>query len=190
MIADIRTQNMIIATTIILSLVAASSLVVSTNYFVGSFSLVTNLDVQMISLILSNFDPTNMTKNPSIYLTFNIKVSGAGTGDVTLTYLTASVALNGESFDYISLHKKILPDAGRLYPQYERNFTLAASIRDDLDKAILLSAEEDGNWTFVVSLTLFYYMFKSKIDSVRFFVFIHEGFDEGLSTTDLIQVPS
>ncbi len=179
MIADIRTQNMIIVATIIVSMVAASSIIVNVNYYVGSYSLLNNLDIRLTSIILTDFDPTNTTINPSLCLIFNFKETGTEVGDVTLAYLTAVVSLNGATFDYVSFNKKITPETGQLSAQYNTNFTLGATLQDDLDKELLYLAQGTGNWTFEVELRVFYIMFKSRVQSVLILMFEYEGYVKG-----------
>ncbi|MHA1772445.1 MAG: hypothetical protein ACTSYL_11785 [Candidatus Thorarchaeota archaeon] len=175
MISDPKTQNVIIVSMIIVSVISGISLYTSASYYGGSYVMVTYLDVTLETVRISNFDPANHSLNPRLSLDFRFEAPMTLNGDATLSFLTAKVYLNNESINYAAFRLNI-PSAKRaLHPDYNETFTLSSEIADNLDKAIFFNASESGQWTFSIRLTISYHVFKSTVDSHRIVLFAQEG---------------
>jgi len=176
MIADTKTQNIIVVATLILGIVSGLGLATSSSYFIGSYSLVTNLEFNLLEVRISGLDPTNESINPRITLVFNANVSGGSAGDASIKYFRVQVTLNDEPFLYTQTQwRKNVPLADQLlYPGYNKNFTMGETLYELADKQILYDAENYGNWTFSILLVVSYSVF-GDATSFRYIPFSHEG---------------
>ncbi len=177
MIADTKTQNIIVVATLILGIVSGLGLATSSSYFAGSYALVTKLEFDLLEVRVTGLDPTNESINPRITLVFNIKTPTGYFGDASLSYLQASVALNGEQFVYSQTQwrKNIPTEDQLLFPGYDKNFTMGETLPVLSDKQILYDAESSGAWNFTIVLTISYRIFDSRT-SFRDITFSHEGY--------------
>jgi hypothetical protein len=183
MVTGTRFQNGIVVLTIIAALLGSFSLVFSTGYYTGSYVMVTYLDVRLDSVTLGNFDPENFDPandsiEPSIGLIFRLVIPEGVYGKASVTYLTSSATLNGESFDYISLLSSIPEETGSFYSGYNRTLTLRARIGETADRMLLWNATQTDTWVFLIGLTMFYKTFESRAPGIRQFVFVHEGYTQ------------
>jgi len=176
MIADTKTQNIIVVATLILGIVSGMGLATSSSYFAGSYALAANLEFDLLEVRITGFDPTNESINPRITLVFNAKASAGSSGDASLTYFRVQVTLNEAEFLYTqTAWRKSIPVADQpLYPGYDKNFTVGETIYDLNDKQILYDAEDSDDWTFSILLVISYSIFDDT-SSARYIPFSHEG---------------
>jgi len=176
MIADAKTQNIILAATLILGIVSGLGLAASSSYFTGSHSLVINLEFDLLEIRVTALDPTNESINPRVTLVFNAKVLTGSAGEASLTYFRVEVNLNEEELQYTQTQwRKSVPYADQsLYPGYDTNFTVGETIYDLEDKQILYDAEDSDDWTFSILLVISYSVFDSE-STARYISFYHEG---------------
>ncbi|MCF2136243.1 MAG: hypothetical protein K9W43_03300 [Candidatus Thorarchaeota archaeon] len=175
MISDAKTQNIIIVSMIIVSVISGISLYTSASYYGGSYVMVTYLDVNLESVRISNFDPTNHSLNPRLTLDFRFEAPMTLNGDATLSFLLATVFLNNESITYSAFRLNVPSEKRALHPGYNESFILSSEINDNLDKAIFFNASESGQWIFSIRLIISYHVFKSTVDSHRIMLFAQEG---------------
>ena len=161
MIADTKTQNIIVVATLVLGIVSGLGFATSSSYFAGSYALVTNLEFNLLEVRITALDSTNESINPRITLVFNVKAPTGSVGDASLTFLIARVTLNEELFVYTQNQwRKNIPVADQpLYPGYDKNFTMGETIYELLDKQILYDAEDSGDWLFGIRLAISYDVF-------------------------------
>ena len=176
MIADTKTQNIIIAATLILGIASGLGLATSSSYFAGSYALVTNLEFDLLEVRITGLDPTNESINPRITLTFNVKVPTGSVGDASLSFFRASVTLNEERFIYpqTQWRNNIPEEDQQLYPGYDKNFTMGETLPVLSDKQILYDAEASDTWAFSIVLVVSYRIFDAR-GSFRYITFLHDG---------------
>jgi hypothetical protein len=175
MIADTKTQNIIVVATLILGIVSGLGLATSSSYFAGSYSLVTNLEFNLLEVRIAGLDPTNESIDPRITLVFNAKVPTGSAGDASISYFRVEVDLNERPFLYTQAWRKYIPVADQpLYPGYDTNFTVGETIYELLDKQILYDAENSDDWSFSLLLVLSYDVFGASASPMRI-AFTHEG---------------
>ena len=176
MIVDTKIQNIIVGATLILGIVSGLGLATSSSYFAGSYALVTNLEFDLLEVRITNLDSTNESINPRITLVFNIKAPPGNIGDGTLTFLRATVTLNEAPFIYTQTQWRmnIPTEDQHLYPNYDKNFTMAETITVLSDKQILYDAEASDAWTFSIVLSISYRIFDARL-SFRYIPFSHDG---------------
>ncbi|MFO7835404.1 MAG: hypothetical protein R6V83_02025 [Candidatus Thorarchaeota archaeon] len=177
MISSERSQNAIMAITLIIGVLSGVSLAGSSAYYSGSYLMVRYLEVDLLGIKAQNLQLENETVNPSLTLSFNMQVPDGLSGKASVTFLRASVYLNGESFDYTFFRKRLSMEDRELFPGYDKNHTIGSTITVDSDKEILYNAYEESNWTFSVVLTIFYHTFDSDASEVRVVSFSQVGVD-------------
>lgn len=178
MISDTKPQNIIVVVTIIMGIISGVGIVTTANFYGGSYVIVKYLDVDLEEVRVSNLDPTNTTINPSIQLDFSIVAPQTAAGEAYLSYFTASVFLNGDKFSYTTFRRSIPSEHRTVTPGYNKTFTVRSSVTEILDKYTLYNASVDGEWTWGISLTIFYDVFDSPGDQVRVLAFSYEGYEE------------
>lgn len=158
MISSERSQNIIIAITIIAAVVSSGFLVSNSNYYTGSYALVGQMNVDIVKTEVSSIDPGNETIFPRIVFTVNLRTTSATEGNVRVNFLGGEATLNGDLLSYTSLARSIPFDNQALYPDYDRNFTLrgvtAASDRD-----AVIDAYQTDTWQWLVTLRYSFYIF-------------------------------
>ena len=175
MIADTKTQNIIVVATLVLGIVSGLGFATSSSYFAGSYSLVANLELDILEIRITNLDPTNESINPRITLVFNANVPTGSSGDAAITYFRVEVDLNDRPFLYSQSWRKYIPlEDQLLYPGYDTNFTVSETIHELLDKQILYDAENSNEWSFSILLVLSYDVFGATASPMRI-PFAHEG---------------
>ena len=176
MIADTKTQNIIVVATLILGIVSGLGLATTSSYFAGSYSLVTNLEFDLLEVRITGLDPTNESINPRITLVFNAKVPTGSAGEASFTYFRVQVELNEMEFLYTQTSwRKSIPVVDQpLYPGYDKNFTVGETMYVIDDKQILYDAEDSGDWTFSILLVISYSVFDTA-STARDIAFSHEG---------------
>jgi len=175
MISKTKPQNFIVVVTLILGLVSGIGLASTASYYSGSYVIVSYLQIDLDEVRVANVDPTNTSINPSIALDFSFVAPETSDGEATVTYLVATVYINGDKMNYASFRKNI-PSASRAITSgYNKLFTVSSSIIEMEDKNVLYNASADGDWTFSITLTVFYHVFNSPAESVRIIPFSYEG---------------
>jgi len=158
MISKTKPQNFIVLVTLILSYV-----------------IISYLQIDLEEIRVTNLDPTNTSINPSIALDFSFVAPETSDGEATVTYLLATVYINGDKMNYASFRRNIQRDYRAITSGYNRIFTVSSSIPEMEDKNVLYNASADGDWTFSITLTVFYHVFNSPAESVRIIPFSYEG---------------
>ncbi|MHA1960846.1 MAG: hypothetical protein ACW99U_11470 [Candidatus Thorarchaeota archaeon] len=171
MISKDRPQNFIVVLTIIAAVFSGFSLVSTATHYSGSYIIISHLEVDLVDVTVRNVDPTNTTINPSVSAAFNFKAPNVDAGSASLTFLTAQILLNGESFTYAYFRLSIPSEHRTVFPGYDRNFSVGSTISIMEDKQILYNASAIDTWTFTVVLTMFYHLFESRAESVRILAF-------------------
>ena len=176
MISDTKPQNLIVVITIIAGIIGATTLYSSASYYGGSYVLVQRLNVELTEIRLGHFDPSNESIDPSISAYFRFEAPETIGGKTRIYSLTVSIYLNGESFDYASF-RRIIPLEDRLVTSgYNKTFSVGDTIDSEIDKQIIFDAYAAEEWTFSVTLRLFYIVFESPAQSVRILTFSHSGY--------------
>ena len=175
MISDTKPQNVIVVVTLILGIMSGIGLANSASYYSGSFVIVRYLDVSLDDVRVTNVDPTNETINPALYLDFNIKAPNASSGESRITFLTLSVFLNREHFQYAVFRKSISLDHQTILPGYDRTFTISSTVYELLDKQILYNATLNNEWIFSISMNMWYSVAQSDVDQLRQLSFSYNG---------------
>jgi len=178
MIESTKTQNAIVVATILIGVFSGVGLVSSTSFYSGSINVVASLDIDLQDILIANLDPTNESVNPALVMVFSVKAPQTGTGQMTLTFLRASVNLNNESLSYTSFQNFIVLKDRSVTPGYDRNLTVGSTILSLQDKQLLYNASEKVQWTFSITLFVFYHVFQSRAEEVRILVFAHEGYTD------------
>ncbi|MBS3794381.1 MAG: hypothetical protein KGY80_05775 [Candidatus Thorarchaeota archaeon] len=177
MISSERSQNVIMVITLIIGILSGVSLAGSSAYYSGSYLMIQYLEVDLINVRVNNLQPENETVNPGLSVSFNMQVPDTLSGDASVTFLRASIYLNGEDFDYASFTKRLSVENRELKPGYNRNYTIGSTIEVASDKELLYNAYDESNWTFSIVLTIFYHTFDSDASQVRVVSFSRVGVD-------------
>jgi hypothetical protein len=177
MIENERTQNILVVITIIVSLVSVVGLMSSSSYYGGSYMIIQNLEIDLDDVYVSNVVPTNTSINPSVSVAFSVEAPEAAAGKATITYMRAQIFLNGESFQYAEFRRAIGYEDGVVTSGYNKTFSVGSTITQMQDKEILYNASLEDNWTFSITLTMWYHMFEARGEDIRVLVFAHQGID-------------
>ncbi len=168
MIEKDRTQNIIIASMIIIAAISGITLASNATYYSGSYMIINNLNIQLTNLQILNY---NGSGTPVIRMSFSVQAPTVLAGRAYLNYLRATVYLNGESFSYTEFRTQIPEDKQVLTSGYSELFNISASINDPNDQAIIANATMTGQWTFHILLTYFYNVFDRSRDAVNILAF-------------------
>ncbi|NWF97244.1 MAG: hypothetical protein HXY34_13990 [Candidatus Thorarchaeota archaeon] len=152
------------------------SLAVNASYFSGSYMLVSHLQIDLEGITISNFDPMNMTRDPTIELLFSFSAPQTGSGEATLSSMHAVVYLNDDHLSYPTFRRIFVGTERIVQSGYQRNFTLGSVVKEDPDKQTLINAAASDNWTFAVQLYLLYHILGSRSETVRILAFTYEGY--------------
>jgi hypothetical protein len=158
MISSDRTQNTIVAFTIIAALVSSIFLVGTAHYYSGSYALAGRLEVDIVQTTVSNIDPTNSSVFPRIRFTFNIHTEAASEGNVRLGFIGANVQLNGDELSYTPFAYTVPYDHQPLYPNYDENFTLSQTTAST-DRDTVLLANSTGQWNWEIMFRYYFTTF-------------------------------
>lgn len=180
MISDAKPQNLIIVITMIVGIISGVGLVSSATYYGGSYTMIRYLDIDLVGVSVSNFDPGNYSQNPGLSFTFNVYAPPGAPGDAEITFFTASVHINGDELSYARFRRDVPMDLRPLYPGYNHSFALGSSILEDIDKATLFDAYDSEAWVFSIQLTLFYHVFDSVGESYRIIAYSWNEAPSGL----------
>ena len=174
MISSERTQNIIIASTIIIAVISSVTLVSNGIYYGGTYALLGNLDITFENLTISNIDPLNSSKYPIVVFTFNLATHSPYDGNVRINFMGLSTTLNGDRLSYMAF--SLIPPVAdqHLTPTYNHNFVFNDTADDELgiDRQTILDAYNSSTWFWEVEFRYSYYFFDvfSTIDfSYRYF---------------------
>ena len=127
MISSERSQNIIIAITIIAAVVSSGFLVNNSSYYTASYELVGQMSVDIVKTEVSSIDPTNDSIIPRIVFTVNLQTTSQTNGSVRVNFIGIEATLNNDLLSYTQF-AKIVPEAAQsLHPNYDRNFTIRGS---------------------------------------------------------------
>ena len=145
MIASERTQNMIVVTVIIVAIVSSGLLVGNATYYGGSYSLAGRLEVSMLEVKVANINHTAGSDDPSVSISFNLFTSSLYEGNVRITFMGASIRLNGDLLSYTPI--AFIPSVADqyLHPEFNENYTMSnVAVADD--REAILDADTSGTW--------------------------------------------
>lgn len=166
MISSDRSQNVIVSFVIIAALVSSVFLVSNAQYYSGSYILAGRMEVIIVNTVVSNVDPTNESIFPGLSFTFNFRTDSPTEGNVKLTYIGASVTLNGDQLSFTVLNAYLNNHPNQvLHPEYNANFTLGNSVNSIADRAAILLADSIDTWSWFIRLDYDFITF-DKFDSV------------------------
>jgi hypothetical protein len=146
MIASERSQNVIVAVTIIAALVSSVFLVSNAQYFGGSYALAGGLEVTIAETVVSNIDPTNESIFPHLQFTFNMRSDADIEGNVRIMFIGVEVTLNDDLLSYTSFAYSPPPALQSLFANYERNFTLGKTTSEIWDRDAINDAYTTSTW--------------------------------------------
>ena len=147
MIASERTQNMIVITVIIISIISSGLLVSNAAYYGGSYSLAGRLEVSLLEVKVTNVNHTEGSSDPDISLTFNLHTSSLYEGNVRITFMGARITLNNDLLSYTPV--SFTPHLADQYltPEFNRNYTLV-NTAISYDGEAILDADTSGTWNW------------------------------------------
>ncbi len=161
MITSERTQDTIVAIMMILAVLSSFSLVNSATYYGGSEYLLYGMEVTLEEIRITHLDPTNVSIDPIMSLSFRFKAPSPPQGGIRLWDMYATVVLNNDSLSYASFGLYVPAEYRQVYPGYEHVFVLTSLIDDLPDKYTLYHAYGNNTWSFVIGFRWFYRMFTS-----------------------------
>ena len=174
MITSERSQNVIVTLVIIVALVSSVFLVSNAQYYGGSYILAETLEVDLVETKVSGINHENESINPMISFTFNFQTNTRLTGNVRVKFIGLVVSLNNEAFSYTTFTQIIPEELEQLYPDYDRNFTLGRTTREDRD--IVLRADNASSWNWFLTFRYYYITFDiSESITWRFLDFNYTG---------------
>ena len=149
MISSERTQNGIVSFVIILAIVSSVFLVNNVQYYNGSYSLASRLEVNLVRTVLHDIDATNESLYPSLSFTFNFRTDASTEGNVRLTFIRATVWLNDDLLSLTDFSRSL---GEPLHTGYNKNITLAKTINSETDRNTLLQADSIDTWNWTIRL--------------------------------------
>ena len=163
MIASERSQNVIIAVTLIAAIISSVFLIGNATYFGGSYALAGRMDVTVVDTTVSNLDPGNESVYPKISITFNLQTDAGTEGNVRLMFIGAQVYLNEDILSYTVLQYSLPEHLQPLYPYYDRNFTLSRSTDtgegQTYDRDTVNEAYNTDTWHWEVTFRYYFITF-------------------------------
>ena len=161
MIASERSQNIIVVSVIMITIVSSMFLAGNAAYYGGSYSLAGKLTVSLLEIEVSNIDQTNETINPGIRLTFNIATTSLSEGNVKLTFMGATVWLNDDLLSLTSFARIPPVDEQNLYPEFDTNYTMSNTATFE-DRQAILDAETSGLWFWDITFRYSFIVFDER----------------------------
>ncbi len=158
MISSERSQNVIIAITIIAAVVSSGFLMSNASYYTASYELVGRMSVDIVKTQVSSIDPANETLMPRIVLTVNLRTTSLTEGSVRINFIGAEVTLNNDLLSYTPFARSIPQDYQSLHPDYDMNFTLGGAT-DAVDREAVIDAYLTDTWQWYVTLRYSFYIF-------------------------------
>ncbi|NHJ13292.1 MAG: hypothetical protein EAX95_06420 [Candidatus Thorarchaeota archaeon] len=175
MIESERNQNIIIAAAIIMGIISSGIIVVNAGYYSGSYALAHYVEVSLLDVRLDNYDPSNESLTPALYVTLNFKSTSEASGTAAITSFNVLIWLNRQFIQYPVFTRYIPIDRRELNPAYDHNYTASSSILEEHDLDILFDAYSNSNWTWGISVRYFYYVFEPTNDGHRDIGFSYIG---------------
>ncbi len=158
MIASERTQNIIVVSVIMITIVSSGLLVNNAVYYGGSYSLAGSLNVTLVEIKVSNIDHIIETIDPVLNLTFNIATSSLSEGNVRITFMGVAIILNNDTLSYSTFSYN--PPNRDLYvtPEFNNDYSMADDVIDS-DKQTLLEADISGIWNWEIEFRYSFIVF-------------------------------
>lgn len=151
MFSSERTQNGVVSFVIIVAVVSSLFFVNNVQYYYGSFSLASTMEVNVVKITVVNIDPTNDSIYPILAFTINFRTNTTYEGNVRLTALYGSIWLNDDFLSFTSLSTAITSDSDQLLtPGYDKNFTLGKTINARADRTTILDANSTDTWSWFI----------------------------------------
>ncbi|MHA2024770.1 MAG: hypothetical protein ACW98U_02620 [Candidatus Thorarchaeota archaeon] len=151
MISSERSQNTIVSFVIILTVVSSVFLFNNVQYYHGSFTLATRMEVNLVSTVVRDIDPTNDSIYPILSFTLNFRTDSPSEGNVRLNYIEATIWLNDDYLSFTGLSRYLSTDADQLlHPDFDRNFTLSKTVDSEADRTAFLDANSTDSWNWYV----------------------------------------
>ena len=151
MISSERTQNIIVASMIIVTLVSSILLVSNASYYTGSYSLAGRMEVSLVDITAANIDPGNESVYPRLSFTFNLQTVSQMSGNVRITFMGAAVALNDDVLSYMPFAWVVPLDNQSVTPGYNMNVTLSRTSSTDDDRNTIVDAFQTDYWNWTVT---------------------------------------
>ncbi|MHA1963057.1 MAG: hypothetical protein ACXACG_13060 [Candidatus Thorarchaeota archaeon] len=145
MISSERSQNIIVAFTIIAAVISSGFLASNVNYYTGSYDLISSMTVNVVKTEVHDIDPLNESIFPRIAFTFNMRTEANTEGNVRLTFIGAQVHLNDDHLTYLTFARVIPFEDQSLFTNYEKNFTLSERT-GATDRETVLNAYSTDSW--------------------------------------------
>jgi len=146
MIASERSQNVIVAVTLIAALVSSVFLVGNAQYFGGSYALAGGLDVTIVETVASNIDPTNESIYPRLTFIINFQSHADIEGNVRIMFLGMEVTLNDDLLSYTAFAVSPPEHLQSVWPNYDQNFTLSKTTNTIWDRDAINDAYDSDTW--------------------------------------------
>ena len=146
MITSERSQNIIVVSVIMITIVSSMFLAGNATHYGNSYSLAANLNVTLLEIEVRNIDHTNESIKPGIRLTFNLVSSSLGEGDVRVIFMGATVWLNDDLLSYMSFAYIPPLEEQYIFPEFDSNWTLSNSAIEDVDRQAILDADASSIW--------------------------------------------
>lgn len=162
MIASERTQNIIVVSVILITVVSSGFLVSNAAYYGGSYSLAGRLDVSLLEIRVSNLDHSNESIYPGLRLTFNLATDSLTEGNVRITFMGAEVTLNNDSLSYTTFSFTPQVVDQYLYPEFNRNYTMHNSASTSFDRETILLADSEDSWNWDIEFRYSFIVFDER----------------------------
>lgn len=169
MISRERTQNIIVAATIIVTIISSSFLVSNATYYAGTYTLIGNFDITFEELVISNIDPLNSSVNPHLQFRFTITSDSHYEGNVRITFMGFTPELNSDELSFTPFSIILPVEEQYLTPNYSRELLFNNTVSDELgiDRQTILDAYDSGIWFWEVNFR-YSYIFFDVIGTVDF----------------------
>ena len=159
MISSERSQNIIVALTIVAALVSSVFLVSNGAYYTGSYSLAGQMEVSLVEITASNINPGNESVYPRLSFTFNLRTTSMWSGNVRITFMGAAVTLNDDILSYMPFAWIVPYEEQHLTPGYDVNVTLARTSSTSDDRNAIVDAFQADYWNWTVTFRYSYITF-------------------------------
>jgi len=161
MIASERSQNIIVVSVIMVTIVSSMFLAGNVSYYGGSYSLAGRMTVTLLEVEVNRIDHTNESINPGLRLTFNLATTSLAEGNVRLTFMGAEVTLNDDYLSYTTFsYTPPIPEQ-YLSPEFDSNYTMGNTALDD-DKQAILDADTSGQWFWDIEFRYSFIVFDER----------------------------
>lgn len=161
MISSERTQDAIVAITIIATIISSMYLVNNAVYYTGTYTLIGRLNVTFEELIISNLDPLDNESYPHLQFRFNMATESNYEGNVRITYMRFIPSLNDDQLSYTQFWLNLPRNEQYLTPDFNRALLFDQTAFDELgiDRQAILDAYDSGVWFWQVEFGFSYIFF-------------------------------